>query len=89
MTRFKLWVPFTILFASTASIQLRAQADLQQQLIATDRALFEVTAGDHPDATKYEQMLAPDYIDVEFGRSSLSRRRRRTSQDHARIYHSI
>jgi hypothetical protein len=67
MTRFKLWVPFTILFASTASIQLRAQADLQQQLIATDRALFEVTAGDHPDATKYEQMLAPDYMDVEFG----------------------
>lgn len=43
------------------------QADLQQQLIATDRALFDVTTGPRPDVEKYQQMLAPDYVDIEFG----------------------
>jgi hypothetical protein len=43
------------------------QADLQQQLIASDRAIFDVTAGPQPDVEKYQQMLAPDYVDIEFG----------------------
>jgi hypothetical protein len=43
------------------------QADLQQQLIAADHALFNATAGPRPDVEKYQQMLAPDYVDIEFG----------------------
>jgi hypothetical protein len=61
------FIPLSLLVALTASIQVSAQADLQQQLIATDRALFEISAGPHPDARTYEQMLAHDYIDIEFG----------------------
>jgi hypothetical protein len=65
MFRIKALTPLLLLAALSAS--LPAQTDLQQQLIAADRALLEVTGGPHPDVAKYEQMLAPDYIDVEFG----------------------
>jgi hypothetical protein len=54
--------------AISASLSLHAQAALEQQLIAADRAIFEVTTGAHADVEKYEQMLAPDYIDIEYGR---------------------
>lgn len=49
------------------ALPVHQQAGLQQQLIAADRALLDLTAGPHPDVEKYQQMLAPDYVDIEFG----------------------
>jgi hypothetical protein len=67
MSPLKHLTPFVILVALSAPPPLRAQADLQQQLIAADRALLNATSGPHPNVEKYEQGLAPDYIDIEFG----------------------
>ena len=67
MLRIKFNISFLVFVAVFASRPLHAQTDLQQQLIDADRALFDVTTGSHPDVQKYEQMLAPDYIDIEFG----------------------
>ena len=58
----------SVAFATPADAPpVQEQAGLQQQLIAADRALFDVTRGSHPDVEKYQQMLAPDYVDIEFG----------------------
>ena len=56
-----------IVFAVTASLPLGAQSGPAQQLIAADRALLEAISGPQPDVAKYEQLLAPDYVDIEFG----------------------
>ncbi len=54
-----------LLFAATFS--LHAQSDAQQQLVAADRALLEALTGPSASVQKYEPLLAPDFIDIEFG----------------------
>ena len=50
-----------------ATFSLHAQTDAQQQLIAADRALLEALTGPAASVEKYEPLLAPDFIDIEFG----------------------
>ncbi len=66
--RYRQFLSTVFLFAvCMGELSLHAQADPQQQLVAADRALLEALAGPTPNVQKYEPLLAPDYIDIEFG----------------------
>lgn len=66
--RYRQFLSTVFLFAvCMGELSLHAQTDPQQQLVAADRALLEALAGPTPNVQKYEPLLAPDYIDIEFG----------------------
>ena len=56
-----------LLSALCGAVPLHAQSDPEHQMIAADRGLLEVMAGPQPDVEKYQQGLAPDYVDIAFG----------------------
>ena len=72
MSRTRLLLHFLSLAAiagSVASVAQDSQNVLEQQLIAADRGLLEAQSGAHPDIKRYEQCIAPDYVDISFGKT--------------------
>lgn len=69
-SRLQSTLPATLLlFAATFVLHAQpvTQSDPLRQLIDADKGLLEASAGVHPNFENYQEGLAPDYIDIEFG----------------------
>jgi hypothetical protein len=62
-------VSLAVAAGSIAGMAQEPQNSLEQQLIAADRGLLEAQSGAHPDIKRYEQCIAPDYVDISFGKT--------------------
>ena len=63
-----LFATLFFLAASGPALLVHAQPDPQQHLIAADKALLDALAGPRASVETYEPLLAPDFIDISFGR---------------------